>query len=509
MSDDEIAIRVTSLSKIYHLWRSPQDRLLFPLKRLVRSLSRSARKYSAMRPEGFREFWALSNVSFEVKKGESWGFIGVNGSGKSTLLKIISGNLRPSFGTVEVDGKVAILDYGSGFNGDFTGRENVYLKGSLLGLNRKQIDARFKSIEEFADIGEFIDQPVKTYSSGMSARLGFAIMAHADADILITDEALAVGDAFFVQKCMRHIRNFLRHGTFLFVSHSTNDVMSLCDHAVWLEHGKAVRIGSAREVCNAYLSSIDRLNSAAFLTEMRTHSGNDSNAGEVAGVDSTGANVMETSTERSSPRIHVSAEALANLKNHFAPIRKPEARAYARGSRIEVVDGASSEADGLGGDGAVGGARIFSVTITDEQNQGLTSILGGESICLTVRAIAERKISRPIIGFQLKNSLGLSLVAENTFLSTAKMDFGLVAGEIITARFSFFMPLIASGEYVVRAALADGVEDNNALIDVKHEALLLRCETSGARHGLVGVAMTAIEVKREREPEIAKTHSDS
>jgi lipopolysaccharide transport system ATP-binding protein len=509
MSTDEIVVRVNNVSKIYHLWGSSKDRLLFPLRRLFGFLKLSRTDKSGKRLEGYREFFALHGVSFEIRKGESWGFIGVNGSGKSTLLKIISGNLRPSAGTIEVDGKVAILDYGSGFNGEFTGRENIYLKGSLLGLDRKRIDQRFKSIEEFADIGEFIDQPVKTYSSGMSARLGFAIMAHVDADILITDEALAVGDAFFVQKCMRHIRTFLKRGTFLFVSHSTNDVMSLCDHAIWLEHGRAVRVGKARDVCAAYLSSVDGKNSAAFLAESQP-------AAEVAPETQQEQSANQFSelraavqTGRGPKEIQVSADVLATLKHHYAPATQRERASHLRISQIDICEPIPKDSDGLAEDGAVGGGKIFSVTITDDQNRAVTAVLGGESVCLTVRAIAEKTILRPIIGFQLKNSLGLSLVAENTYLATKEQDIGLRAGEIITARFAFFMPLVGRGEYVIRAALADGVEDNNALIDVKHEALLLRCETSGARHGLVGVPMISIEVSRDLVPSIAKTRSDA
>src|SRR5713101_5422824 len=205
-SVEEPVVQVKDVSKSYGMWSSPRARLAHPILNAVRRVfpvSRIGLKNLEQRTRHmYREFHALQDISFEIMKGESWGFIGVNGSGKSTLLKIISGNLRPTKGSVEVEGKVAILDYGSGINGEFTGRENVYLKASILGLTRKQVDERFDSIAAFADIGEFMDQPVKTYSSGMGARLGFAIMAHVDADIMITDEALAVGDAFFVQKCM-------------------------------------------------------------------------------------------------------------------------------------------------------------------------------------------------------------------------------------------------------------------------------------------------------------------
>lgn len=494
MSTEQFAIRVDYVSKIYHLWSSPRDRLIHPLKRVLVSFLPFIK--TNRHPVGYREFHALHDVSFDIREGESWGFIGVNGSGKSTLLKIISGNLRPTSGTVEVNGKVAILDYGSGFDGEFTGRENVYIKGALLGLTKKQLDERFKSIEEFAEIGEFIDQPVKTYSSGMTARLGFAIMAHVDADILITDEALAVGDAFFVQKCMRHIRSFLKRGTFLFVSHSTNDVMSLCDHAVWLEHGRVMRCGKASEVCQAYLSSVERRNSQSFLAEVAA----DSSAEPGLATGQTPS--QHIAHTRPPKQICVSKELLAELKNHYAPAIRFDRSSHTRMVRVDVREPERCAEDVLAEDGAVGGGNIFSVTITDEQNRSLPSVLGGEVVCLMVRAVAEKTIQKPILGFQLKNSLGLTLVAENTYLVAHDQDIGLNPGEILTARFQFVMPLVTIGDYVIRVGLADGVEDNNALIDVKHEALLLRCETSGVRHGLVGVPMIKIDIVREPFPEV-------
>ncbi|MFO1321959.1 MAG: ABC transporter ATP-binding protein [Burkholderiales bacterium] len=494
MSADAIAVRADRVSKVYPLWNSPRDRLLHPLRRAVRSLLPGSIAGDSGDLPGRREFRALDDVSFEIRKGESWGFVGVNGSGKSTLLRIISGNLRPTSGTVEVDGKVAILDYGSGFNVDFTGRENIYVKGALLGLSRRQLDERFDRIAAFADIGEFLDQPVKTYSTGMSARLGFAIMAHVDADTLITDEALGVGDAFFVQKCMRHIRGFLQRGTFLFVSHSINDVMSLCDHAVWLHQGRIVRIGTANEVCRAYMGSIERRNSEGFLTE-----GVGGLADPAAPEGATpGASAQGRSAASPAPRaakeIHVSAVDLAELKNHFRPRPMAPARA-ALLSRVEVVDPGPDSA-AVEGDTAVGGGKIFSVSLEDDEGREIGSVLGAEVVCLTVRAIAERHIARPILGFQLKNRLGLALVAENTYLVTRDQDFALQPGEVVSAQFRFVMPLLPIGDYVVRAGFADGVEDSNALVDVKHEALLLHCQTSGARHGLVGVPMLGIDVRR-------------
>lgn len=207
MSSNEIAIKVQNLSKCYHIYDNPRDRLKqFVAPRLQRLTWQHPKQY-------FREFWALKDVSFEVKKGETVGIIGRNGSGKSTLLQMICGTLTPTQGSIETNGRIAaLLELGSGFNPEFTGRENVYMNASVLGLSNKEIDARFDDIVAFSDIGDFIEQPVKTYSSGMMVRLAFAVIAHVDADILIIDEALAVGDAFFTQKCMRFLRGFMKTG---------------------------------------------------------------------------------------------------------------------------------------------------------------------------------------------------------------------------------------------------------------------------------------------------------
>jgi len=234
MSSDQVAIQISKLSKCYEIYDAPRDRLKqFILPVLQRKTGRSPKRY-------FREFWALRDVSFDVMKGETIGVIGRNGCGKSTLLQMICGTLSPTEGSIRTQGRIAaLLELGSGFNPEFTGRENVYLNAAVLGLTRSEIEARFDAITAFAEIGEFIEQPVKTYSSGMMVRLAFAVIAHVDADILIVDEALAVGDAFFTQKCMRFLRQFMKTGTVLFVSHDTSAIVNLCSRAILLEHGKS------------------------------------------------------------------------------------------------------------------------------------------------------------------------------------------------------------------------------------------------------------------------------
>lgn len=244
----ETAIRVENLSKIYHIYEDPRDRLKqFLIPRFQRLLGRSIKQY-------FREFWSIKDVSFEIKKGETVGIIGRNGSGKSTLLQIICGTLTPSIGSVEVRGRIAaLLELGSGFNPDFTGRENVYLNASILGLSREETDIRFDEIASFADIGEFIEQPVRSYSSGMVVRLAFAVAINVDPEILVVDEALSVGDELFQRKCFSRIEDLKKRGTtILFVSHAANTIVELCDKAILIDTGELLLINIPKIVVGSY-----------------------------------------------------------------------------------------------------------------------------------------------------------------------------------------------------------------------------------------------------------------
>lgn len=239
MSD--VAIKVENLSKVYKLYDKPIDRM-------KESLSLSKKKYG-------REHYALNNVSFEVKKGETVGIIGTNGSGKSTLLKIITGVLTPSSGSIEVSGKIsALLELGAGFNPEYTGLENIYLNGTMMGYTKEEMVKRVNPIMEFADIGEFINQPVKTYSSGMFARLAFAVAINVEPEILIVDEALSVGDVRFQIKCMNKMKQMMEGGTtVLFVSHDINAIRRFCMKAVWLNNGIMQEIGEVNSIADKYL----------------------------------------------------------------------------------------------------------------------------------------------------------------------------------------------------------------------------------------------------------------
>jgi len=252
MSSNDMAIRVSNLGKCYHIYDTPRDRLKqFVLPQLQRLARQPSKQY-------FREFWALKDVSFEIKKGETVGIIGRNGSGKSTLLQMICGTLNPTSGSIQTNGRIAaLLELGSGFNPEFTGRENVYMNAAVLGLSKGEVDERFEEITEFAGIGEFINQPVKTYSSGMTVRLAFAISVCVKPDILIVDEALAVGDAAFQFKCMERLQSLTQSGTtLLFVSHDMSMVKNFCQGAIYLQSGRERAQGSPEEIAELYFMDI-------------------------------------------------------------------------------------------------------------------------------------------------------------------------------------------------------------------------------------------------------------
>jgi len=248
MSYEGFSIQVDNINKHYHIFSKPSERIKQLLTSIIsRVLHRPEKRY-------FSEFQALKDISFKVSPGETLGIIGKNGSGKSTLLQIICGTLSPTSGALLTHGRIgALLELGSGFNPEFTGRENVYLNGAILGLSREEIHNKFDSIINFADIGEFINRPVKTYSSGMIVRLAFAVQAQIDPDILVVDEALAVGDAKFQAKCFERLRQLKENGTsILLVTHSAEQIVSHCDRALLLDEGKQIMVGKAKKMVLAF-----------------------------------------------------------------------------------------------------------------------------------------------------------------------------------------------------------------------------------------------------------------
>lgn len=424
-SDAPPVISVRNLSKCFHIYESPLHRLRqFVLPQFDRWLGRDPRAH-------YREFWALQDVALEIRKGETVGIIGRNGSGKSTLLQIICGTLAPTGGAVEINGRVAaLLELGSGFNPEFTGRENVYLNAAVLGLTKAEIDERFADIAAFADIGDFINQPVKTYSSGMYVRLAFAVIAHVRADILVIDEALSVGDVFFVQKCMRFLREFMKHGTILFVSHDTGAVLNLCSRAFWLDQGTMRAGGTPKEVIARYLEK-------------------------------------QYEAQQGASQVPV-----------------------ARGENSQVSQAFAFPAEGSSF--GKGGALITSVLLVDEHARPLSALVGGEAVTLVVRCETRQPLFSPIVGFRINDRLGQAVFGDNTHLAYAGQALSLEAGKPLVARFSFVMPALAPGEYTVTAAIAEGTQQEHVQHHWLHEALSFRLHPSGVCAGLLRIPMTKI-----------------
>ena len=412
----------------------------------------------AGKPERYRDFNALRGISFRVPQGESFGIIGRNGSGKSTLLQIIAGTLQPTTGSVQVNGRVAaLLELGSGFNPDFTGRENIFLNAAVHGLARSEVEERFDSIAAFADIGDFLDQPVKTYSSGMALRLAFSVIAHIDASVLIIDEALAVGDIYFMQKCMRFLREFRERGVLLFVSHDISAVKSLCDKALWLDSGNARLIGSAQDVANEYLAEFN-------LSQ---------NNREVSQPGPTSHQTREESTSDNSPTL----EQQWNLPT-------PPVVCELSVSTFNT-DSASF------GDGNV---KIKNVSIQDTNGNITAKVLAGTIVRLVITAEAHETVGNVILGFNMKDRLGQHLFGENTFAALQGKTQSLLSGESITAEFSFQMPILHRGTYTVAAAVATGDQDNHRQQHWVHDALAITSATDWPHPGLIGLPMLKVQL---------------
>ncbi|MEM5312045.1 ABC transporter ATP-binding protein [Paraburkholderia sp. JHI869] len=459
MSSDNLAIRVNHVSKSYSIYDRPQDRLK---RAMFQRLGLLLPSFNVRAQAAATEFHALKDVSLDIARGQTVGVIGRNGSGKSTLLQIICGTLAPSTGDVQVRGRVAaLLELGAGFNPEFTGRENVYLNAALLGLNRKQIEARLESIFEFADIGAFVDQPVKKYSSGMYVRLAFAVLAHVDADVLIIDEALAVGDAFFTQKCMRFLRAFMKTGTVLFVSHDTNAVVNLCERVVWLDKGCVRAVGPAKEICEQYLEAYYQVQH------------------EASGATPSGQRnaVLSGSVQ---------------VDQHYHDQRSDVINGSACRNDIEVFT-FEEEANGFG----LGGAKITHVGLLDDERRRLTWVVGGESVCVEVRAETLQPLARPIIGFLVRDRLGQNLFGENTYITTQVAPMHTGAGTKLTARFRFHMPRMPVGDYSITAAIADGTQGEHVVHHWLHDAIIFKSHSTSVSTGLLGLPMRSVELESE------------
>jgi lipopolysaccharide transport system ATP-binding protein len=439
----EYAIEVNGLSKCYQIYEKPSDRL-------KQMLMRGRKQY-------YKEFWALKDVSFKIKRGETVGIIGRNGSGKSTLLQMICGTLNPTGGEVKVNGRVAaLLELGAGFNPEFSGVENVYMAASLYGLSKEEVDQRFDAIATFADIGDHIHQSVKTYSSGMYVRLAFAVIAHVDADILVVDEALAVGDAVFTQKCMRFIRKFRESATLLFVSHDTSAITNICQEAFLIGDGVVITSGTSKRVVEKYMEIIYQQTQDVDSINTPTNS-------QPLLVD----NKLDVSEYRDVRLDYINS---TNLRNDIKIFKFDE----------NLTEFGS------------GGVELSRICLLDTQDHPLLYAVGGEDVALEIAFKAMQDIENPIIGFTIKDKLGQSLFVDNTYIATIHENNFIEVGRTITARFEFRFPILPSGKYSISPAIADGTQESHKQLKWIHDAMIFEVITSSICLGLVGLPMRKI-----------------
>jgi len=401
------AVQFSNVSKSYSIYAAPRDRL----KELATFQTRSFHT----------EFWALRDISFDVQRGETFCVVGENGSGKSTLLQICAGILAPTSGTAVAHGRVAaLLELGSGFNPEFSGRDNVYLNGAILGLSTKEMDRRFPEIEAFAEIGNFIDQPVKTYSSGMVIRLAFAVSIHVDPEILLVDEALAVGDVYFRQRCMRKVQELRQRGvTILFVSHATGDVKALGDRAMWLEKGALKAIGKTDLVVAQYLAAMTEKDRAYQVQE--------------------------------------------------SPLDKPPMLPLPE----EIVEGIPN-IDHRFGDGK---AEIIGIAVLDAEGSRVSSLRPNSTIVVRISVRVSDRLDRPIVGFMFRNHLGVDFAGTNTAREQQDLP-PMTAGDICTVDFYLDLPALYASSFSFSPAIANGSLDHYSMCDWIDNAVVLQMEKS-------------------------------
>ncbi len=402
-----IAVEFSHISKSYSIYAAPGDRL----KELM-TLNR--RRFHT-------DYWALRDVSFEVKRGETFCIVGENGCGKSTLLQISAGVLEPTSGTFAVNGRVsALLELGSGFNPEFSGRENVYLNGAILGFSNKEMDRRFSEIEEFAEIGDFMNQPVKTYSSGMVVRLAFSVAIHVDPEVLLVDEALAVGDIYFRQRCMRKVHELRARGiTILFVSHAMGDIKALGDRAIWLDHGNVRGIGKADLIVMQYLAAMVEKDTKYVAHEALIHP----------------EHLYDSPTE---------------IENHIPNV------------------------DHRFGDRR---AEILGIAVHDSAGEKIQSLQPNTTIIVRISFRAKANLDHPIAGFMFRNHLGVDFAGTNTAREGHQLP-PMAAGDLCTVDFHLDLPALYPSTFSFSPAIANGSLEHYAICDWIDNAVALHMDPS-------------------------------
>jgi ABC-type polysaccharide/polyol phosphate transport system ATPase subunit len=398
-------IQARNVSKCYRIYQHPSDRL---------------KEFLAFgRKQFHQQFWAVKSVDVEVQRGCCLGIIGENGSGKSTLLRMIAGVIRPTGGSMSVDGRVsALLELGAGFNPEFTGRENIFLNASILGLSDAETRKRIPSIEKFAEIGEFVDRPVKTYSSGMFVRLAFAVAIHMDPDVLVVDEALSVGDFFFQQRCIRRILQLKQDGvTIIFVSHDLDTVRSLADRAIWMEHGSVRLEGKPDDVVAKYM--------AAMLSRGRKEEIEEEAMGKALPI---------------SPELDLPEEVLSRIPAFLTAIPNIDHR-YGNGK-----------------------ARIRGIGVFSKNGLPLSSVDQGDRVCVRISVEFLEDVEHPNIGFMLRNKLGQDVTATNMMFEGERLPSAR-AEDRLSVDFILDVPLLQGAYYYLSPAIADGTLDHYEICD--------------------------------------------
>lgn len=447
----EIVVQAKGLGKAYQIYHRPHDRL-------KQMLWGSKRQF-------FREFWALRDVDLELRRGQTVGIIGRNGSGKSTLLQMICGTLRPTEGQVMINGRVAaLLELGAGFNPDFSGRDNVYLYGSVLGLSRQEIDAKLDQILAFAEIGTFIDMPVKTYSSGMYVRLAFSVAINVDPDILIVDEALAVGDGRFQHRCMARIKQLQDEGvSILYVSHDAEGVKRLCNHVLVLQDGRVVNEGKPLHMSNWYLAlmtaNYDLEKLARIEAETRKY---DDSSQSVEPVDEPDAQPAGT------PIGPADASATVwHTAHHGLDIDLPEFKYFRHGD---------------------GHARITDIYLADDQGHHLEVAFLGAPV--TVNIAVEFVVEQPeyVVGLMIRDRLGTDVIALNSYQERASLPAGSAGDKIL---YSWRLPLdLKSGFYSLSVAVAYD-QFRQEWMDFINNALIFRVVDRDVLRTVFGIYLPA------------------
>jgi len=432
-------INVSDVTKIYTLYNNPKDRF----KEAIHPLHK---KYG-------EPFYALNHISFQVGQGETVGIIGTNGSGKSTILKIITGVIQATEGLVEVKGNVsALLELGAGFDMEYSGIDNIYMNGAVLGFSREEMERKKEEILAFADIGDFVYQPVKTYSSGMLVRLAFALAINVEPEILIIDEALAVGDAFFQAKCFNKLEEIKQSGTtILFVSHDIVSVKKLCSRAVWLEKGNLREIGDAREVCEKYLSmQIEEQNreKAQLVRQMK--------------LDNVTDEVETAGAERE--------------KNGFKRIDSGSAA------------GESGTKEG----------EILSFYIRDEQGRDVAVLETEHTYYFGLLTKFYKDMDNVLFGFEMENTKGVKLFSVNNFL-TDEVLAHVDAGELYEVSFEVKLPRICATEYLISPSLAAGSQRDHVVLHRVHNAVKIDVDNQGYNLSVIELDTKASFVRHREE----------